>query len=473
MKNMTERSLLLSKLSFEKNPLAVFWVDAQARIDWVNPAACRYLGYTEAELTSMTIHDVDPDYTKDIWPRHWEEVKSKHVLTFETRLRTNDGNIIPVEVTANSAQLEGREFHLSFAQDISRQKRTEETLRNALAELEKLKDRLKTEDNYLREVIGNVQYSNPIIGRSDQLKRTLRKVEQVAVTNTTVLIRGETGTGKELIAHAIHNLSSRREKPFVKVNCAALPGHLIESELFGYEKGAFTGAFSRKIGRFELADGGTILLDEIGELPVELQAKLLRVLDNGEFERLGNPRPIKVDVRVIAITNRNLEKAIDAGNFRQDLYYRLNVFPIVIPPLRDRKQDIPLLAEYLATTFSTRIGKNKLTIPKYVMDALLAYSWPGNVRELSNVIESALISSQGETISINHLPQHILSRALVSLPERQFTGTWGLNAIERNAIMECLKQANWNKAEAARLLGITRSTLQSKIQKHGINKDNQ
>lgn len=220
-------------------------------------------------MESMTVHDVDPDYSPDIWPGHWAEVKSKGALSFETRHRAKDGRLVPVEVIANFVEFEGKEYHVSFARDISGRRQSEETLRKTLAQLEQLKDRLQTENVYLREVIESEQRPNAIIGRSDQMKGILRKVEHVADTDTTVLIRGETGTGKELVAQAIHNLSPRREKHFVKVNCAALPVHLTESELFGYEKGAFTGAFARKIGRFELANGGTILLDEIGELPFE------------------------------------------------------------------------------------------------------------------------------------------------------------------------------------------------------------
>lgn len=288
--------------------------------------------------------------------------------------------------------------------NITDRKRSEEKLQEAYAEIESLKDRLEQENLYLREQVDVRHEHEHIVGRSDAIKRALRKVEQVAKSETSVLVQGETGTGKELIASAIHNLSNRREHAMVKVNCGALPANLIENELFGREKGAYTGADSRQGGRFELANGSTLFLDEIGELAPALQAKLLRVLQDGEFERLGSTKTIKVDVRVIAATNRDLPKEVAAGNFREDLFYRLNVFPIAVPPLRERVEDIPLLAWAFVREFSRKTGNTIEAISKSDLEALQRYSWPGNIRELRNVIERAIILCDKPTLQIE-LPE--------------------------------------------------------------------
>jgi len=290
-----------------------------------------------------------------------------------------------------------------YALDITERKRAEVALRDALTEVEQLKSRLQAENIYLQEEIKVQHNFEEIISRSDKFKKILGNVEQVASTDATVLILGETGTGKELIARAIHHVSHRHDRPLVKVNCAALQANLIESELFGHEKGAFTGALTRKIGRFELANGGTIFLDEIGDLPLDLQAKLLRVLQEGEFERLGSSETMKVDVRVIAATNRDLERAVEAGDYRQDLYYRLNVFPIKTPPLRERKEDVLILVKHFAKKYASKLGKKMDAIPQKAMRALEDYSWPGNVRELENVIERAIILSQDGTLRVDEL----------------------------------------------------------------------
>jgi PAS domain S-box-containing protein len=268
-------------------------------------------------------------------------------------------------------------FLLITVIDITDRKRAEEALKTALSEVEKLKNRLEDENLYLQNEIKLSHNFEEIIGKSEAIKNILGKVEQVAATDSTVLILGETGTGKELIARAVHNISRRSDRPLVKVNCAALPANIIESELFGHEKGAFTGA-----GRFELANRGTIFLDEIGDLPIDLQVKLLRVLQDGEFERLGNPNTIKVNIRIIAATNRDLETAIENSTFREDLYYRLNVFPIKVPSLRERKEDIPFLVNHFVKKYCKKIGRKIEIIPQKVMDGLLTYDWPGNIREL-------------------------------------------------------------------------------------------
>ena len=299
------------------------------------------------------------------------------------------------------------------------------------------------------------------------LNSTMAKVEQVAATDATVLILGETGTGKELIARAIHNLSPRTNRPLVKVNCAALPANLIESELFGHEKGAFTGAMARKPGRFELADGGTIFLDEIGDLPLALQVKLLRVLQEGEFERIGSTQTLHVDVRVIAATNRDLDKLVEEKNFREDLFYRLNVFPLLLPPLRARGGDMPPLVHHFVEKYSKKLGKEIDTIPQKVMAALQAHDWPGNVRELENIIERALILSRGTTLRLDDA----FSNRRNTSPPTTPSGT--LKDVERHHILQVLEQTRWRiegQRGAAIRLGLNPSTLRSRMRKLGIEK---
>jgi len=333
----------------------------------------------------------------------------------------------------------------------------------ALLEIRKLRDQLEAERAYLQEEI-KLEYNHEnIIGQSDGIHYVLYKVEQIARSDTTVLVLGETGTGKELIARAIHGLSLRKERALVKLNCATLPSNLIESELFGHEKGAFTGAHSRQLGRFEVADGATLFLDEIGELPLELQPKLLRVLQDGEFERLGNSRTIKIDVRIIAATNRNLEEEVRKGRFREDLWYRLNIFPITMPSLRDRLDDIPLLVGFYVKKISKRMGKSIEIIPTRVMNALQNYHWPGNVRELENVLERAVINSSGPKLHlVDELRAH---RKDVSTAQET------LEAVEREHIVRILDQTQWKvsgKNGAAEILGLNRSTLRARMQKLGI-----
>jgi transcriptional regulator with PAS, ATPase and Fis domain len=341
-------------------------------------------------------------------------------------------------------------------------------LRNAFSEIERLKTRLEAETAYLQEEIRLEHNFEGIIGRSPAIQYVLYKVEQVAATDTSVLVLGETGTGKELVCRAIHNNSLRKERPLVKVNCAALPANLIESELFGHERGAFTGAQSRRKGRFELADGGCIFLDEIGELPLDLQGKLLRVLQEGEFERLGSSMTIRVDVRVIAATNRNLESQVQIGRFREDLFYRLNVFPVTVPPLRERAEDIPLLAQFFMEKAAKHMGKHLEFIPESVMARLLEYPWPGNVRELMNVIERAVISSSG--------PKLRLADDLFCRPVAPTSGNdplKSLQEIESEHILRVLERTNQRidgPKGAAAILKINPSTLRSRMQKLGIKK---
>jgi chemotaxis protein methyltransferase CheR len=335
----------------------------------------------------------------------------------------------------------------------------------AVLEIKKLKNLLEAERGYLQEEIKLTYNHEHIIGQSDGIKYVLFKVEQIAKSDTIVLVLGETGTGKELIARAVHNLSSRKNRALVKVNCAALPATLIESELFGHEKGSFTGSLSRHIGRFEIANGSTIFLDEIGELPIELQAKLLRVIQDGEFERLGSSRTIKVDTRIIAATNRNLEAEVKAGNFREDLFYRFNVFPITLPPLRDRLDDIPFLVDFYVKKISRRMGKIIETIPTGVMAALQDYHWPGNIRELENVLERAVINSSSAKLRL----ADELERPHTNVSFSQKT----MEAVEREHILQTLEQTGWKvggKDSAAEILGLDRSTLRARMRKLGIQK---
>ena len=356
--------------------------------------------------------------------------------------------------------------------EIEERIKTEQQLQEAFSEITRLKDRLEQENIYLREEIKFEHNFGEIVGQSDALAYPLYKVEKVAPTDTTVLLQGETGTGKELFARAIHSAGTRSDRPLIKLNCATLPAHLVESELFGHEKGAFTGADTRRIGRFELADGANLFLDEIGELPLALQAKLLRVLQEGEFERLGSSRTITVNVRVIAATNRKLEQEVKQGRFRQDLYYRLKVYDITIPPLRRRKDDIPLLVQNFVQKFNKKLGKHVDTIPQKTLERLQNYPWPGNVRELENTVEQALINAHDNTLRVD-LPSPPDKPAL---DERegaaaQLSGT--LEEVERTYISRILQQTHWKIAGdggAAQALGLNPSTLRSRIQKLGIQK---
>ena len=342
------------------------------------------------------------------------------------------------------------------------EERTVELL-TAFSEIKALKDQLEAENIYFRQERKMKQSFDRISGQSDGLKHVLFRAEQVAPTNTTVLILGETGTGKELIADAIHNMSPRKNRALITVNCAALPANLIESELFGREKGAFTGADSRQIGRFEIANGSTLCLDEIGELPLELQAKLLRVIQHNEFERLGSSQTIKVDVRILATTNRNLEEEIQKGRFRQDLYYRLNVFPITVPPLRQRKEDIPLLAQAFVDRYAKKMGKQITSIRKETMKALQDYPWPGNIRELESIIERAVILCSGPVL-------HLADKLAISSPPLS-SGMRTLEETERDQIHKTLVETRWRiegKDGAAEILGLNPSTLRARMHKLGI-----
>ena len=348
----------------------------------------------------------------------------------------------------------------------SMQLHLEELVEKRTAEVVKLKNQIEQENIYLRKQIEVKHRHEEIIGNSEPVRNMLSSAEQVAGTESTVLILGETGTGKELLARAIHNLSPRKDRQMVTLNCAALPATLLESELFGREKGAYTGAMTRQVGRFEIADGSTLFLDEIGEMPLEVQAKLLRVLQEGQFERLGNPETIRVSVRIIASTNRDLAGSIAEGRFREDLYYRLNVFSITVPPLRDRTEDIPSLVWAFIKEFEKPMGKAIEKVPQKSMAALQRYPWPGNIRELKNVIENAMIISTGRILKLKGLAD--LSP---NLPK-----DIKLEAVERKHIIDVLNQTSWRvsgQKGAADLLGLKPTTLESRMKKLGITRPKQ
>lgn len=385
------------------------------------------------------------------------------LVNFETKFRTKDGSLRVLLSSAEKVEIAGEDCLLVASSDITERIEAELALRSANNELQQLKNQLEAENIYLQQELQLDERFGEIVGQSDAIKYVLFKIGQVAPTDSTVLITGETGTGKELAARAIHGASSRKDRPLIKVNCGALAPTLIESELFGHEKGAFTGAVGRKEGRFELANGGTIFLDEIGELPPGLQVKLLRVIQESEFERLGGSKTIKVDVRIIAATNRNLKQEVEQGTFREDLWYRLNVYPITMPPLRQRKEDIPLLIEHFAAMYAKKFGKTILSVSPRTMHSLQAYSWPGNVRELANVIERAVIHSHGSSLQIVD--------QFEQLPADALPPTQTLEEVERDYIIRTLENTGWRiegQFGAAKILGLNPSTLRTRMIKLGI-----
>ncbi len=428
------------------------------------------LGYASEEFPGTLdafrscLHPEDAEAVWAAVERHFQE----HVpYNIEYRLKTKSGKYRWFHARGQAKwDDKGNAIRMSGAlQDITERREAVQNLRDALVEIKELKNRLEAEKAYLQEEIKLEYNFENIIGNSDELRYTLYKVEQIAQTDTAVIILGETGTGKELIARAIHGSSHRKNRALVKVNCATLPSNLIESELFGYERGAFTGAFDKRLGRFEVADGATLFLDEIGELPLELQAKLLRVIQDGEFERLGSSRTLKVDVRIIAATNRNLEEEVLNGRFRKDLWYRLNIFPITVPPLKKHMEDLPMLVKFFVDRVSRKLGKSIDTIPKSVMGALQNYHWPGNVRELENVIERAVINASGNKLRLMDTLDN---------PQKNLTTTpKTLETVERNHIVRILEETRWKvagKNGASEILGLNSSTLRARMRKLGIHK---
>jgi PAS domain S-box-containing protein len=470
----------------------------------VNPFLLKILGYSHKDFLGKKLWEIGPFSDIAASRLSFSELQTKGYVRYEhLPLEAKAGHLIDVEFVSNVYLVNNNKIIQCNVRDITLRKQTEEELKKAYAEMDlrvkkrtaeltranerllqeiedrkqaanslrealtiikQLKDQLHEENIYLKEEIYLLHSHEDIVGNSEAIRTVLMQVEQVAETESTVLIQGETGTGKELVAKAIHGLSSRKDRLMIKVNCAALPPTLIESELFGREKGAFTGALSKQIGRFELADASTIFLDEIDALPLELQAKLLRVLESGEFERLGSPRTVKVDVRIISATNRDLAKVVSGGGFREDLYYRLNVFQIAVPPLRERREDILPLVWSFVQEFSKRMGRRIESIPQKDVEALQAYPWPGNVRELRNVTERAMIITTGPVLHLD-VPKIAQSGAGQS-------GT--LEEVEKRHIIEALNTTGWRvsgKEGAAEILGINPKTLESRMQRLGIQRD--
>ncbi|MBP1750593.1 MAG: sigma-54-dependent transcriptional response regulator, partial [Deltaproteobacteria bacterium] len=495
---------------FDFAPVGYFIFDAQGHIEEVNLSGAQLLGIERQLLVNKPFTSFIADVGgREIFSHHLEMVLHRQVmLRCEIRLTRNDGTVIhgqlqsvavtidnkadyiissivdftvrkqleealqnahdKLEATVHERTEELIRANAQLSQEIDEHKDAKETLQGAFEEIKQLKDRLEAENIHLQQEVAREYNFGEIIGQSNAISYVFFRVEQVAPQDATVLLLGETGTGKGVIARAIHDRSSRKNRPMITVNCTALPGNLIESELFGREKGAFTGAHARQMGRFELADGGTIFLDEIGEMPLELQSKLLRVLQDGEFERLGSPRTIKVNVRIIAASNRNLEEEIRANRFREDLFYRLSVFPITIPPLRQRKEDIPLLVNYFVAKFNKKTGKKIDSVSKETLNALQEYHWPGNVRELESVIERAVITSQGTALQV-------LDRfdTFAKTGELAAQDVKALAELEHGHILQVLQKTGWRiegKNGAAILLGLNPSTLRARMRKYGIHR---
>jgi PAS domain S-box-containing protein len=444
---------------YEEAPIGYVQEDLESRFIAANGAALRILGVKSEEVPTTVGLSLVPD-TPEAQRRARAAFASigrgtdTSGVVLELR-RKDDGR--PVWVQWWSKPEPGGTYTRTMIVDITAQ---------VLAEQEKV--RLQQQNRYLQEEIQAEHNFEEIVGRSAALTVVLEHVRRVAPTDSTVLITGETGTGKELIARALHSASRRKDKPFIKINCAALPAGLVESELFGHEKGAFTGAIARRVGRFELAHGGTLFLDEVGELPAEAQAKLLRVLQEREFDRVGGAQPIRVDVRVLAATNRDLRTAVRDKTFREDLYYRLTVFPIHVPPLRERQDDIPLLVQFLVGKFAARIGKRIESVSQETLRRLAAYAWPGNVRELENVLERAVILASGPTLEVGAtVVAGAPTPAHSAAPE-------SLEATERQHILAVLRRTGWvidGAKGAAKVLGLHPNTLRSRLKKMGLRRE--
>jgi len=461
---------------FEEAPIAYVHEGLDSRFIEANRTAMRILGLKPEDVTGMTGKSLVPD-TPEAQRRlsEWLDSMERGSATTGTVLelrRKDDGK--PVWIQCWSRPAPDGSYTRTMFIDV-----TDRVL------MEREKARLEAQNTYLIEEIKEAHNFEEIVGQSRPLAEVIEKVKLVAGTDSSVLILGETGTGKELVARAVHSNSERRNRPLVKVNCAALPAGLIESEFFGHERGAFTGATDRRIGRFELAHGGTIFLDEIGDMPPDLQAKLLRVLQEHQFERVGGSNPIKVDVRVIAATNRDLLHSVSDGTFRQDLYYRLNVFPVQLPPLRERREDIPPLVHYFVRRFSLKIGRKISHIQRETMERLMNYSWPGNVRELENVLERALILSRGSELEVGPgvLPEVAAApqpQTAVSQPREEnppaVLPPQSIDEVERNHILEVLMRTNWRiegTEGAAALLNMNPSTLRSRMKRLGVQRSKQ
>ena len=449
-----------------------YWTNLDGTLKYVSPSCERISGYTPKQFIDKPslYRDIIIPEDREVWKKHFQDSRQEpKAREIQFRIKNRNGSIHWIEhvcqpVRGNRKELLG--FRASN-RDITKRKQSEIKLQKAYLEITELKAKLEADQAYLREEVKLEHDYENIIGESDAMKYVLYRAEQIANTDTTVIILGETGTGKELIARAIHNGSLRKDRPLIKVDCASLPANLIEAELFGHEKGAFTNEVTTRVGRFELADGATMFLDEIGELPLELQSKLLRVLQDGEFERVGSSQTLHTDVRIIAATKLNLKEDVQEKKFRMDLCYRLRVFAISVPPLRDRNEDIVLLVNHLVKQFERKHGKQIKSVPNHVASKLQNYTWPGNVRELENVIESAVLNTQGDTLRLERVLDTPRSREAedFDIPMKS------LAAIEREHILRALKKTNWKingNDGAAKLLAINPSTLRGRMRKHKV-----
>ena len=445
--------------------LLVVQLDLEGRIVWGNNFFLKFTGYTRKEIIGVNWFDkmLLEEERDDLKQRFRDFINSENIPIYQNLIRLKNCSLKNIQ-WSNIYIMDTKESvigTLSVGADVTERE-------SALEEIKILKDQLEKENLQLREEVKMSNHSD-IIGESDSLKYVVKRAQQVASTNSTVLLEGETGVGKELFANLIHQNSLRRHKPFIKVNCASLPKELIESELFGHVKGSFTGAISNRQGRFELANKGTIFLDEIGELPLELQPKLLRVLQTGEFERIGSEKTIKVDVRVVTATNRELEKESDKGNFRKDLFFRLNVYPITIPPLWQRKEDIPILIRHFVNKIGQKVGKRIKHISKADIKVLQDYDWPGNVRELENIIERAIINSTEEKLLIDQ--DQLKSSIRRDFQSSEIKTSNSFNETQKNLIISVLNECHWKingEDGAAQKLGLPPSTLRSKMKKFHI-----
>lgn len=476
------------KLILEAAGEGIYGIDLEGRATFVNPAAVEMTGWTEAEMIGFTIHDKHHHSHADgsHYPRNdcpiYAAVRDGEVHQVDNEVFwRKDESCFPVDYTSTPIYKDNKlAGAVVVFKDISERKKTEKALQQAYKDVERMKEQLEAENLYLQEEIRSSHNFKDIVGESSAIKQVLNQIELVAPTNATVLITGESGTGKELIARAIHERSERRNRPLIRVNCAAIPRELFESEFFGHVKGAFTGALKDRAGRFELASGGTIFLDEVGEIPLELQGKLLRVLQEGQFERVGGERTRIVDVRVIAATNRELKDDVDAHRFREDLFFRLNVFPVKAVALRERKQDIPLLAQHFIKLTCNKLNRPEPRLTQLNVKQLQAYPWRGNIRELQNIIERAIIISKKGRLDFelpatvseidsgsNMIPSEDLS---LDLP---FNETERLQRDQKN-IISALKMANGRisgSGGAASILGIKPTTLASRMKKLGISQN--
>jgi formate hydrogenlyase transcriptional activator len=466
---------------FQNAPLAMLLLDRDRRVRRMNRAAEEILGGSAGTTKGLAfgnaircVHALDDPEgcgcgsscghcpVRQTVNDTFDTGEDRRGVEFTMTLQ-RDGDTLDTHLSLSAAPIELPQSRqvLVCIEDVTARKRAELDLQKAFSEIERLKDRLERENVCLREEIQLRYEYDEIVGKSAAIKAVMAQVEQVADTPASVLLMGETGTGKELFARAIHKLSPRKDSAMVAVNCAALPATLVESELFGREAGAYTGALSKQIGRFEMADGSTLFLDEIGDLSMELQTKLLRILQDGQFERLGSSETISVDVRIIAATNRDLPRAIQDGQFREDLYHRLNVFPIALPPLRERTEDVPLLVWAFVKELGARMGKAVDTIPRKTMEEMQRYPWPGNVRELRNVVERAMILSKGSS----------LQAEVPSISGAASAGPTTLVEMERAHILDVLDKTSWRirgTGQAAEILGLKPTTLESRMAKLGL-----